>query len=205
MRSVGASYEEAASPMVEHDGALALERFAFSLEVCQVDHVLVAGLELSDNFRSALIATTLVQHGVQDEDATRYGLTLVAREPVREHGVGRVVTHLRQNSDWHTSSSDVCHKVGMLELDGVVKFLAVLVELGAHELVVGECVLVGAELGRLHGVDGLSESNALVVGVVVNGSRLGLFLHEVVDLGGRSEGGSGGMLKSRLAVVPIMI
>lgn len=54
--------------MVKYYRALPFKGFAFFFEVRQVNDVLVAFLELVNDFRSSLVSSRLILHGVDDEN-----------------------------------------------------------------------------------------------------------------------------------------
>lgn len=77
-------------PVVEDEGAFALECLALGLPLGEVDEVLEALAQLGDDLLVLFQLPTLVLHGVENEDALGDVVVLVRREPVGKHGVRRL-------------------------------------------------------------------------------------------------------------------
>ena len=82
--SVRSGDEEAVVPVVEHDSSLAFKSLTLGLEMGKIDAVLVLALEIINNGFGPFSPPTFVKHWVKDQDTARYGLALVAREPIGE-------------------------------------------------------------------------------------------------------------------------
>jgi hypothetical protein len=129
--------------------------------VSQVDDELVAFFQLTDDVWGPFVPSRLVKHWMDNQDALRDRLTLVAGEPIWKDRVRSVLAKLWEDSDWHSCVLDVLDESTVLQLDQGVEFFAVLIVFVLHELVVGECLFVRAEVGGLDGVDSFGESGGV--------------------------------------------
>ena len=137
----------------------------------QVDDELVAFFQLTDDVGSPFVPSRLVKHWMDNQDALRDRLTLVAGEPIWKDRVRSVLAKLWENSDWHSCLFYIPDKSTVLQLNQGVKFFTVLIVLLLHEFVVGKCLCFRAKVRRLDGVNSFGESSCVFDNFCVRGLR----------------------------------